>query len=86
MIPGLPDPPERTERPACGLSHEQRLDRVRTYVSALLSVSVIGAVIMAQFTLGTADAGPLTGWGGAVIGYWLGARSSGNGESHKGRF
>lgn len=60
-----------------------RLEAIRTYVSAVLSIMIVGGVIVAQFF--DVDASQaMVGWGGAVVGFWLGARGSGLGAGSGG--
>lgn len=51
-----------------------KLEALRTRVSAALSIMIVGGVIAAQFVQVSASEA-MIGWGGAVVGFWLGARS-----------
>lgn len=58
---------------------EVKLDATRTYVSAALSLFVVGGAV-ASMIMGLDQNEILVGWGGTVIGFWLGGRSATNGS------
>lgn len=69
-----PEPCNASGEPLADARH--RLEAIRTYVSAALSLIIVGGVVVAQF-MDVETSAAMVGWGGAVVGFWLGARSSG---------
>lgn len=60
-----------------GAKRSGQQETVRTAVSAVLSIGVLGGAIFAN-KLG-ADPETFVAWGGTIIGFWFGARAAANG-------